>query len=149
MKKDLIQVQKTLAILNHNTSQSGDDVSKLTKLVSAKKEKNAVLIKSTQNLKREVKILERDCDDLKKCKESIESEMRVEQELIDQVQQMILNQKKLINDVRRDKEKIQIQVKNQYKVLDNLVQRKSILDEDSTKLYMDFKDAMQMDRLYE
>ncbi len=34
-------------------------------------------------------------------------------------------------------------------MLENLAKRKTVLDEDSTKLYLDFKDAMQMDRLYE
>jgi hypothetical protein len=55
----------------------------LTTLVNKKKEKNKVLLKDTNNLRKEVRILEKDCEDLKRCKDSIVSEVKVELELID------------------------------------------------------------------
>lgn len=53
------------------------------KLVSSKKEKASVITKDMTNLKREVKQLERECDEFNKCRESIASEVRAEQELIE------------------------------------------------------------------
>lgn len=51
---------------------------------------------------------------------------------------MVLNYKKQINDVRKEKEKLQIQVKTSAKQIDYLIKRKVTLKEDSAKLFMDF-----------
>ena len=50
-------------------------------------------------------------NDLLDCKESIVCEIQTELELLEEIQQMVINFKKQINDQRKEKEKIQIQVK--------------------------------------
>ena len=76
-----MQKQKTL--LKHNVQSTEDDIQKLFKLVSSKKEKASVITKDMTNLRREVKQLERECDEFNKCRESIASEVKAEQELIE------------------------------------------------------------------
>ena len=55
--------------------------------------------------------VEQDMNDLLDCKESIVCEIQTELELLEEIQQMVINFKKQINDQRKEKEKIQIQVK--------------------------------------
>ena len=48
--------------------------------------------------------------------------------------------------MRKEKEKLQIGVKSSQKTLESLQRRRETLDCDSTKLYEDFKEAIQFDK---
>lgn len=66
-----------------------------------------------------------------------------EYQLMDVVQQLIVNLKKQINDVRRDKERLQISIRGeQRKVIDVINKRKTLITEESEKIYMDFKETI-------
>jgi chromosome segregation ATPase len=93
-------------------------------------------------LRRDVKNLEREYDNIKEYRDNIETECRAEHELLEAIQMMVTNYKKQIHEIRREKEKLQINVKNSHKMIENLQKRKDVLEDDSTKLFMDFKEAM-------
>ena len=50
--------------------------------------------------------------------------------------------KRQINEARKEKEKLQISLKGTFKILESLSKRRETLDGDSTKLYQDFKGAL-------
>ena len=75
---------------------------------------------------------------------SLISEMEIENELIDQAEQLILSYKKQIHEVKKEKERLIIQVKTNYKQIDNLSKRKDTLNNNSTKMYLDFKDTLHL-----
>ena len=56
-----------------------------------------------------------------------------------------LNLKKQINETRKEKEKMAIQIKQVQKQIENLNKRKETLSGDSAKLLMNFKDAIQLE----
>ena len=69
-------------------------------------------------------------------------ESEQEEQLLDKVQQLVISYKKQINEAKRDKERLQIQVKTSEKTIENLVKKRDALNEDSNKLLLDFRDAM-------
>jgi hypothetical protein len=69
----------------------------------------------------------------------IEGEYR----LIDVVQRLIVNLKKQIYEVRRDKERLQVTVRGeQRKAIEVIAKRRDLITGESDKIYMDFKDTM-------
>ena len=62
-----------------------DDIGKLESLVTSKKDKYKHSNKEIINLRKQTKGLEKDCDDLCECKQSIIQEIEGELELIDQI----------------------------------------------------------------
>lgn len=65
-----------------------------------------MLHKDIGNVKREVKVLEKECADLNECKQCITTEIDNETQIIEQMQELILNYKKQLNEIRKDKEKL-------------------------------------------
>lgn len=56
---------------------------------------------------------------------------------------MIVNLKKQTNEARRDKERLQIAIKGeQRKTIDVISKRKTLITEESEKIYMDFKQTL-------
>ena len=71
--------------------------------------------------------------------------MKVESEyqLVDVVHKLITNLKKLINDVRKEKERLQITVKGeQRKAIDVINKRRTLIAEESDKIYKDYRNTM-------
>ena len=63
--------------------------------------------------------------------------------MIDVVQRLIVNLKKQIYEVRRDKERLQYTVRGeQRKAIDVIAKRRCLITEESEKIYLDFKDTM-------
>lgn len=73
------------------------------------------------------------------------SEMRNERKLVDAISQMVISMKKQIYEVKKDKEKFSVMIKQDYKVIESLAKRKEVLDGDGTKLVLDFQ-AMQLEQ---
>ena len=63
-----------------------------------------------------------------------------EYELMDVVQRLIVNLKKQTNEVRREKERLQITVRGeQRKILEVISKRKELVSEESSKIYADYR----------
>ena len=66
-----------------------------------------------------------------------------EYQLVEVVQRLIVNLKKSTNEVRRDKERLQIAVRGgQRKAIDVISKRKTLITEESEKIFMDFKETL-------
>jgi len=65
-------------------------------------------------------------------------ELRAESELLDAVKGMVANYKKQINEAKRDKERITIQLKQAAKQIEFLKVRKETMNADGNKLLQDF-----------
>lgn len=71
--------------------------------------------------------------------------MKIESEyqLMEVVQRLIVNLKKQTNEVRREKERLQIAVRGgQRKTMDVISKRRTLITEESEKIYMDFRDTI-------
>jgi hypothetical protein len=63
---------------------------------------------------------------------------------MDVVQRLIVNLKKQINEVRRDKERLQIAVRGeQRRAMDVISKRRTLITEESDKIYLDFRETIQ------
>jgi hypothetical protein len=76
---------------------------------------------------------------------SLKNEIKSEKKLIADIHAISLKYKKLLNEQRKEKEKLSLQVKNTRKVLLNLQQRRDVLAEDSNKLYDNFQNTIDRD----
>lgn len=72
----------------------------------------------------------------------LQAEIESEISLIQDIQLIAQKYKKLLAEQRRDKEKLMMSVNNQRKIMQNLVGRKAILNEDASKLYDKFSDIL-------
>lgn len=143
MKKEIVQTQKSVKVIKDNNWQIGDDIAKLSGLVGQKAARNEKLDKDLALVKRDIKALHSDCESLKQERESLEYKIEGESQLIDVVQRLIVNLKKQINDVRRDKERLQISVRGEQKrMMEVINKRKTMINEESEKIYYDFKETM-------
>ncbi len=115
-----------------------NEIDKLSNLITYKSEKKVPALKEIALLRKECKQLEKDCEEYKQTQENVTLEIQNEKSLSETLSQIVMNLKKQLNETRKDKEKLLGMVKQDYKVLDNLAKRKEIIDEDSTKLVLDF-----------
>lgn len=74
--------------------------------MTTKRDKRQVINRDIGNVKREVKVLEKEFNELNECKQCISTEVKNELEIIEQVEDLILNYKKQLNELRKDKEKM-------------------------------------------
>ena len=66
-----------------------------------------------------------------------------EYHLIDAVQRLIVNLKKQIYDVRKEKERLQISIRgDQRKQIEVINKRRALVNEESEKIYYDFNQTM-------
>jgi hypothetical protein len=94
-------------------------------------------------VKKDVRALQQDCEDLRYEKGKLLMKVESEYQLVDVVHRLIINLKKQINEVRRDKERLQIAVRGeQRKTIDVINKRRTLITEESEKIYMDFKDTI-------
>lgn len=73
--------------------------------------------------------------------------MKIENEyqLMEIVQRLIVNLKKQTNEVRREKERLQYAIRGeQRKAIDVISKRRNLITEESEKIYMDFRDTMNV-----
>ena len=71
--------------------------------------------------------------------------MKIESEyqLMDVVQRLIVNLKKQVNEVRRDKERLQITIRGeQRKAIDVISKRRNMITEETEKIYYDYRETM-------
>lgn len=116
---------------------------RLADLVNQKVDRNTQLQRDIALAKRDVRALQQDCEDLRQDKSKLLLKIESEYQLVDVVQRLIVNLKKQINEVRREKEKLQIAVKGeQRKVIDVISKRRTLITEESEKIYLDFKDTI-------
>ena len=58
---------------------------------------------------------------------------------------MVSNYRKQINEIRKDKERLMVSLKGMSKTIDGLEKRKGALNQDGTKLLLEFQNAMQLE----
>jgi hypothetical protein len=85
-------------------------------------------------------------NDLSTFKNSIKLEIESELNLIQDIQFINLKYKKLITEQRKEKEKLVQTVNGQKKIVDNYGKKKTMLEEDSSKLYDSFKATLTKDQ---
>ena len=143
LKKEVVQTQKQAKAIRDNNRQMEDGIVKLSQLVHQKADRNHHQAKDVALVKRDVRNLYSDCEELKQEKGRLQLKIEGEYRLIDVVQRLVVNLKKQNYEVRREKEKLQITVRGeQRKAIDVIAKRRCLITEESEKIYLDFKDTM-------
>ena len=65
---------------------------------------------------------------MKRLKEGMLKELRTEGGLIDDIQMTIMSVKKIGNEAKREKDKFSIAIKNNHKILDNILKKRQMLE---------------------
>ena len=94
---------------------------------------------------REICELNQDVNEIKNLKRSLKTEIESEKKLINDIAAIAQKYKKLITEQRREKERLEQQVKSSAKIMTNLQQRRDTLIDDNNRLYDDFRQTLEQD----
>jgi chromosome segregation ATPase len=140
LKTQIVQTLKQVRNQHNTNQQTQEDIDKLNQLVTAKKSHKQG--KEVMIARREVKAMEKERGELKILREAIVEEIDREGEEREGLEKMIGLLKKQINEAKREKERLAIEVKQTGKIVEALRKRKLTLDGDSQKMLAEFQDTM-------
>ena len=140
LKTQIVQTLKQVRNQHNTNQQTQEDIDKLNQLVTAKKSHKQG--KEVMVARKEVKAMEKERGELKILREAIVEEIDREGEEREGLEKMIGLLKKQINEAKREKERLAIEVKQTGKIVEALRKRKLTLDGDSQKMLAEFQDTM-------
>lgn len=97
-----------------------EDLGKLKDVVKKKKQSKKGNEQEIIQGRKTVQFLERDVEELTDCREKLKEEINNEKDLQNSMWELVVTIKKNINEVRKEKEKLQIAVKSTQKTLESL-----------------------------
>lgn len=99
--------------------------------------------KELRQARKEARALEKEHELVLQVRDNMTLELRAEAELLDAVRGMVAGYKKQLNEVRRDKERLAVQLKLSAKQADLLRARCDAARYDGDRLLQDFHGALQ------
>ena len=96
-------------------------------------------------MKNEIGEAAKDIEEIVAFREGLRCELEAEVQLKDSIHKIALKYKKLISEIRREKEKLAQQVVHQRRISLNLQRRKETLIQDNNRIYDDFSKFVDVD----
>lgn len=147
LRTNVIQTQKKMKIVLNERAIAEDSVAQLKRSLQKKHQKVKDSQKVTQYVKNELHELVEDLQEIEGFKASLKQELALEIQFKSDIQRIAIKYKKLIQEQRKDKEKIAQGLVQQRKIMANLKCRRDQLMDDNNKIYDDFNKVVKQDRV--